>query len=108
MRSPRLAVRYGIIWRSKKSSNADSESSSVAAVTFAGTTAAGGFAIGCATGAGGGWSPGAAAEAAMRVGGATDCGSTDAGAAPALVAVPAGTGAASGSREGGVAIVSGG
>src|SRR5258705_10382788 len=80
MRSPRLAVRYGIIWRSRKSSNADSESASVAAVIFADATAAGGFAIDCATVAGGGFSPGAAAEAATGVGGATAFGSTDGGA----------------------------
>src|SRR2546428_696928 len=53
MRSPRLAVRDGIIWRSTKSSSADSESASVAAVTFAGATAAGSLVLGCATVAGG-------------------------------------------------------
>src|SRR5207249_7032488 len=108
MRSPRLAVRYGIIWRSIQSSSADSESASVAAVTFAGATAAGSFAIGCATVAGGGFSPGAAAEAAIGVGGATDFGSTDGGATPVIFSVPAGTGAPSGTRAVGVPIVSGG
>src|SRR5438067_6791676 len=108
MRSPRLAVRYGIIWRSKKSSNADSESASVVAVTFAGATAAGGFAIGCATVAGGGVSPGAAAEAAIGVGGATAFGSADGGATPVIFSVPAGTAAPSGTRAVGVPMVSGG
>src|SRR5438552_16276005 len=108
MRSPRLAVRYGIIWRSKKSSSANSESASVAAVTFVGATAAGSFATGCATVAGGGFSPGAAAEAAIGVGGATDFGSTDGGATPVIFSVPAGTGAPSGTRAVGVPIVSGG
>src|SRR5947209_11357207 len=108
MRSPRLAERYGIIWRSKKSSSADSESASVAAITFAGGAAAGVFAIGCATVAGGGFSPGAAAEAAIGVGGATAFGSTDGGAPPVIFSVPAGTGAPSGTRAVGVPIVSGG
>src|SRR6058998_1323729 len=108
MRSPRLAERYGIIWRSKKSSNADSESASVAAVIFVDVPAAGVFAIGCATVAGGGFSPGAAAEAAIGVGGATDFGSTAAGATPVIFSVPAGTGAPSGTRAVGVPIVSGG
>src|SRR5207245_10374826 len=97
-----------MIWRSKKSSSADSESASVAAVTFAGATAASGFAIGCATVAGGGFSPGAAAEAAIGVGGATDFGSTCGGATPVIFSVPAGTGAPSGTRAVGVPIVSGG
>ena len=108
MRSPRLAVRYGIIWRPKKSSSADSESASVAAVTFAGATAAGSFAMGCATVAGGGFSPGAAAEAAIGVGSATAFGSTEGGATPVIFSVPAGTGAPSGTRAVGVPIVSGG
>src|SRR4029077_7496682 len=105
MRSPRLAERYGIIWRPKKSNSADSESASVAAVIFAGGAAAGVFAIGCATVAGGGFS---AAEAAIGVGGATAFGSTDGGATPVIFSVPAGTGAPSGTRAVGVPIVSGG
>src|SRR6266702_96475 len=108
MRSPRVAERYGIIWRSKKSRSADSESASVAAVIFAGAATAGGFAIGCATAAGGGFSPGVAAEAAIGVGGATDFGSTAGGATPIIFSVPAGTGAPSGTRAVGVPIVSGG
>src|SRR5260370_10300621 len=96
------------MWRSKKSRSGGWESASVADVTFGGATAAGGFAIGCATVAGGGFSPGAAAEAAIGVGGATDFGSTDGGATPVIFSVPAGTGAPSGTRAVGVPIVSGG
>src|SRR5260370_37793339 len=96
------------MWRSKKSRSGGWESASVADVTFGGATAAGGFAIGCATVAGGGFSPGAAAEAAIGVGGATDFGSTDGGATPVIFSVPAGTGARSGTRAVGGPIVSGG
>jgi len=71
MRSPRLAERYGIIWRSKKSAVRDSRSASVAAVTFAAAAAAVFLRSVAVTVAGGGFSPGAAAEAAIGVGGAT-------------------------------------
>src|SRR5882672_3749931 len=71
MRSPRLAERYGMIWRSKKSRSAASESASVAAVAFAGVAVAIGWAIVAA----GGFSPGAAAEDAIGVGGTTAFGS---------------------------------
>src|SRR5260370_26613467 len=96
------------MWRSKKSRSGGWESASVADVTFGGATAAGGFAMGCATVAGGRFSAGAAAEAAIGVGGATAFGSTDGGATPVIFSVPAGTGAPSGTRAVGVLIVSGG
>src|SRR6059058_3686590 len=108
MRSPRLAERYGIIWRSKKSRRAASESASVAATGFAGIAVTAGFAIGCGIAAAGGFSPGATAEAAIGVGGAIDFGSTAGGATPVIFSVPAGTGAPSGTRAVGVPIVSGG
>src|SRR5437879_4901570 len=108
MRSPRRAERYGMIWRSKKSRSAASESASVAAAAFAGIAAAVGFAIGWATVAAGGFSPGATEEAAIGVGGATAFGSTAGGATPVIFSVPAGTGVPSGTRAVGVPIVSGG
>src|SRR5437016_378796 len=104
MPSPRLAERYGMIWRSKKSRSAISESASVATVAFAGVA----IAIGWAIVATGGFSPGTAADAAIGVGGATDFGSTAGGATPVIFSVPAGTGAPSGTRAVGVPIVSGG
>jgi len=63
-----------------------------------------GFAIGCATADGGGFS----ADAGIGVGGLTDCGVTAGGATPVTFSVPAGTGAPSGTRALGVPIVSGG
>src|SRR5437588_2003780 len=97
-----------MIWRSRKSRSAASESSSVAATAFDAGATTEGFAIGCAGAAAGGFCPGSGEETGTGVGGATDFGSTAAGATPVIFSVPAGTGAPSGTRAVGVPIVSGG